>query len=129
MIHTHSIHSVALTLQGVWKASDVVPPITPYFVMKVGYVPLVPYHRPGHLAVAEHVADATARSARDGAPICAVLLDRLGSVTWHESPTAAMAVLEKLEETARLWTICHPRPQPLPEPAIEELRRTFGSRW
>ena len=52
VIHTHSTHLVALTLAGVWSADDIVPPITPYFVMKVGHVPLVPYHRPGDPAVA-----------------------------------------------------------------------------
>ena len=47
VIHTHSTHLVALSLQGVWRPDDIVPPITPYFVMKVGHVPLIPYHRPG----------------------------------------------------------------------------------
>ena len=41
VIHTHSTHLVALTLAGVWSAADVLPPITPYFVMKVGHVPLI----------------------------------------------------------------------------------------
>jgi ribulose-5-phosphate 4-epimerase/fuculose-1-phosphate aldolase len=41
VIHTHSTHLVGLTLAGVWSASDIVPPITPYYVMKVGHVPLV----------------------------------------------------------------------------------------
>ena len=47
VIHTHSTHLVALTLQGVWSDDDILPPITPYFVMKVGHVPLIPYLRPG----------------------------------------------------------------------------------
>jgi ribulose-5-phosphate 4-epimerase/fuculose-1-phosphate aldolase len=47
VLHTHSSHLVALTLAGVWSVDDVLPPITPYFVMKVGHVPLIPYHRPG----------------------------------------------------------------------------------
>ena len=50
VIHTHSTHLVALTLQGVWSADDILPPITPYFVMKVGHVPLIPYHRAGRPA-------------------------------------------------------------------------------
>jgi ribulose-5-phosphate 4-epimerase/fuculose-1-phosphate aldolase len=53
VIHTHSTHLVGLTLQGVWHADDIVPPITPYFVMKVGHVPLIPYGRPGAPEVAE----------------------------------------------------------------------------
>lgn len=124
VIHTHSTHLVALTLAGVWSVHDIVPPITPYYVMKVGHVPLIPYHRPGDPAVAEHVAAAMQR-----APIRAVMLDRLGPTVWHESPAAAMATLEELEETARLWLMTNPRPAPLAESQIEELRRQFGAQW
>ena len=56
VIHTHSARLVALTLLGVWSDDDIVPPITPYFVMKVGHVPLVPHHRPGDPKVADLVA-------------------------------------------------------------------------
>ncbi|MFI4932697.1 MAG: class II aldolase/adducin family protein, partial [Burkholderiales bacterium] len=55
IIHTHATHLVALTLAGVWSSDDIVPPITPYFVMKVGHVPLIRYHRPGDPAVADAV--------------------------------------------------------------------------
>ena len=47
IIHTHSTHCVALTLSPPTPATELLPPITPYFVMKVGHVPLIPYHRPG----------------------------------------------------------------------------------
>ena len=56
VIHTHSTHLVALTLAGAWSDDDLVPPITPYFVMKVGHVPLIAYHRPGDPAVGDEVA-------------------------------------------------------------------------
>jgi 3-dehydro-4-phosphotetronate decarboxylase len=127
VLHTHSTHLVALTLAGVWSADDIVPPITPYFVMKVGHVPLVPYHRPGDPAVAAWVARRIAEQAAAGKPIRAVMLDRLGPVVWHTDPAQASAVLEELEETARLWLMT--RPQPLPQAHIEELRRTFGCAW
>lgn len=129
VIHTHSTHLVALTLEGVWTPEDIVPPITPYYVMKVGHVPLVPYHRPGDAAVGDLVAEAIARFAARGAPIRAVMLDRLGPNVWHESPASAMAVLEELEETARLWLLGRRAAKPLAEPHIEELRRAFGARW
>jgi ribulose-5-phosphate 4-epimerase/fuculose-1-phosphate aldolase len=58
-----------------------------------------------------------------------VLLERLGPTVWHDSPAAAMAVLEELEETARLWRITRPQPAPLSNVQIDELRRTFGARW
>lgn len=129
VIHTHSTHLVALTLAGPWKDEDLLPPVTPYFVMKVGHVPLVPYHRPGDPRVGDLVADAIARYAKRGAPIRSVMLDRLGPNVWHDSPANAMAVLEELEETAKLWMLMGYRAQPLTEPQIEELRRAFGARW
>ncbi|MEO5659372.1 MAG: class II aldolase/adducin family protein, partial [Polaromonas sp.] len=56
VIHTHSTHVVAATLAQAGPSDDLLPPITPYFVMKVGHVPLIPYHRPGDPAVGECVA-------------------------------------------------------------------------
>jgi ribulose-5-phosphate 4-epimerase/fuculose-1-phosphate aldolase len=129
VLHTHSTHLVALTLAGVWSASDVLPPITPYYVMKVGHVPLIPYHRPGDPAAAECVAQAIAAAISRGTPLRAVMMDRLGPNVWHDSPGAAMATLEELEETARLWLLAQPRPEPLTDDRIDELRRHFGARW
>ena len=127
VIHSHSTHLVALTLQGVWSQDDIVPPITPYFVMKVGHVPLIPYHRPGDSAAADAVAERIAQFAARGTPLRAVMLDRLGPNVWHDSPAQAMAVLEELEETARLWLLT--KPPPLREAQIEELRVSFGAAW
>jgi ribulose-5-phosphate 4-epimerase/fuculose-1-phosphate aldolase len=127
VIHTHATHLVALTLAGVWSADDIVPPITPYFVMKVGHVPLIPYRRPGDPAVATLVAERIAAARARGAPIRAVMLERLGPVVWHASPADASAVLEELEETARLWWMT--KPAPLSEAQIQELRTQFGARW
>lgn len=129
VIHTHSTHLVALTLAGAWQADDFLPPITPYFVMKVGHVPLIAYHRPGDARVAELVAGAIARYAARGAPLRAVMLDRLGPNVWHETPASAMAVLEELEETAKLWLLGGRKATPLDEAQIDELRRAFGARW
>jgi ribulose-5-phosphate 4-epimerase/fuculose-1-phosphate aldolase len=129
VIHTHSTHLVALSLAGVWSADDIVPPITPYFVMKVGHVPLIPYHRPGDPAVAELVAARIADFASRGTPIRAVMLERLGPNVWHRTPAEAMAALEELEETAKLWQLAQPQPAPLSESQIDALRQAFGARW
>lgn len=129
VIHSHSTHLVALTLAGVWSNDDIVPPITPYYVMKVGHVPLVPYHRPGDPAAAEAVAARIAEGFAAGAPIRAVMLDRLGPNVWSDSPAAAMAVLEELEETAKLWFLSGRSATPLGDGRIDELRRSFGARW
>lgn len=127
VIHTHATHTVALTLAGVWRTDDIVPPITPYYVMKVGHVPLIAYHRPGDPAVGDRVAERIEAMRRAGTPIRAVMLERLGPNVWHRTPAAASAVLEELEETARLWLMT--RAEPLSEPRIDELRRTFGAVW
>jgi 3-dehydro-4-phosphotetronate decarboxylase len=127
IIHTHSRHLVAVTLAGAWSPEDIVPPITPYYVMKVGHVPLVPYHRPGDPAVGEEVARLIAQRRAAGTPLRAVMLDRLGPNVWHATPAEASAVLEELEETARLWLMT--RAVPLSEAQIDELRRQFGARW
>ena len=129
VIHTHSTHLVALTLQGVWSDDDILPPITPYFVMKVGHVPLIPYHRPGDPAVAELVHGRIVAARERGVPIRAVMLDRLGPNVWQRSPAEASAVLEELEETAKLWLLCQPRPAPLLDAALDELRVSFGAHW
>ena len=95
--------------------------------MKVGHVPLVAYRQPGDLSVATNVAALIAAARERGAPIRAVLLDRLGPVVWHETPAAAMAVLEELEETAKLWLMANPKPAPLTEAQLAELRSRFGA--
>jgi ribulose-5-phosphate 4-epimerase/fuculose-1-phosphate aldolase len=129
VLHTHSTHLVALTLAGVWRQDCILPPITPYFVMKVGQVPLIAYHRPGDPEVANLVVRAIESASARGAPIRAVMLDRLGPNVWHESPAAAMAVLEELEQTARLWLMTEPKPSPLSSAQLDELADVFGARW
>jgi ribulose-5-phosphate 4-epimerase/fuculose-1-phosphate aldolase len=129
VIHTHSTHLVALTLAGVWSEEDILPPITPYFVMKVGHVPLIPYHRPGDPQVGDLVAAAIAGRRGHGGRLIAVMLDRLGPNVWGPSPATAMATLEELEETAKLWLMSNPSPPPLDEAAIDELRQAFGVSW
>ena len=129
VIHTHSTHLVALTLAGVWSAADIVPPITPYFVMKVGHVPLLPYRRPGDPETAVQVGALIGAAAARGVPLRAVMLDRLGPNVWHATLAQASAVLEELEETARLWLLSMARATPLDEHRIDELRRHFSALW
>ncbi|MFZ4287467.1 aldolase [Variovorax sp. HJSM1_2] len=132
IIHTHSTHAVACSLQADMQAetaAELLPPITPYFVMKVGHVPHIAYHRPGAAEAAELVAQAIAAYAAAGRPIRAVMLARLGPNVWHNSPAQAMATLEELEETARLWLLGAGRCSVLTEPQIDELRRSFAASW
>ncbi|EHK68535.1 putative aldolase [Pseudomonas psychrotolerans L19] len=122
VVHTHSTHLVALTLAGVWRPDDILPPITPYQVMKVGHIPLIPYARPGAASVAEQVAQLANR-------VRGVMLERLGPVVWESSVSKASFALEELEETARLWLLTEPRPAPLDAAALAELAETFGAVW
>ena len=122
IVHTHSTHLVALTLVGVWRPDEVLPPITPYQVMKVGRIPLIAYRRPGDPQVAAEVAALAAQ-------VRGALFERLGPVVWERSVAHAAYALEELEETARLWLMSQPRPEPLDAAALEELRAVFGARW
>ena len=126
IIHTHSTHCVALSL---WQGeAELLPPITPYFVMKVGHVPMASYQRPGSTSVGAQVAALIHQYAAQGTPIRAVMLPRLGPNVWHDSPASAMALLEELEETARLMLLA-PDTQALSVAQIDELRQNFGARW
>jgi ribulose-5-phosphate 4-epimerase/fuculose-1-phosphate aldolase len=127
VIHTHSTHLVALTLQGSWKTDDILPPITPYYVMKVGHVPLVPYHRPGDPAVAEIVS--TLITSAGAKPLRAVMIERLGPNVWHQSLASAMATLEELEETAKLWLLSNRSIPALSDEQINELIARFNLRY
>lgn len=95
VVHLHSTHAVAVSvLEGVDPA-DVLPPITAYYVMRVGRLPLVPYYPPGDRTLAEAVAALAGRHH-------AVLLANHGPVVSGTSLSAAAAAIEELEETARL---------------------------
>lgn len=122
VVHTHSTHLVQLTLAGVWQRDAILPPLTPYQVMKVGRIPLIAYRRPGHADVAQQVAELASE-------VRGVMLERLGPVIWGSSVSAASFSLEELEETARLWLNCATQPTALPEKAVLELCETFNTRW
>jgi 3-dehydro-4-phosphotetronate decarboxylase len=129
VIHTHSTYCVAQSLAATPQQSELLPAITPYFVMKVGHVPLIPYHRPGDPKVAQFVAKTIAKYAQAGTPIRAVMLSRLGPNVWSYSPAQAMAILEELEETAKLMHLSKEPILPLSTLQIQELRDTFGANW
>lgn len=131
VIHSHSTHLVALSLKDsslhTPLGKELLAPVTPYFVMKVGHVPLIAYHRPGDVAAADAVAQTITHYAQHGLPLHAVMLSRLGPNVWHDSPAQAMATLEELEETARLTLLTNA--SALTEPQIEALRQNFGAYW
>jgi ribulose-5-phosphate 4-epimerase/fuculose-1-phosphate aldolase len=136
VLHTHSTSSVALTLrepsryfQGPGGERELLPPITPYFVMKVGHVPVIAYEVPGSSVAADHVIAAIARYRDRGIAIRAVMLERLGPTVWNVDPATAMATLEELEETARLVFAVGENRRELGDAQIQQLRDAFNVSW
>jgi ribulose-5-phosphate 4-epimerase/fuculose-1-phosphate aldolase len=98
VVHLHSTHAVAVSCLAGIDPADVLPPITAYYVMRVGRLPLVPYFRPGDLALAEAVRGFAGRHH-------AVLLANHGPVVAGSSLEAAAGAIEELEETAKLFLL------------------------
>jgi ribulose-5-phosphate 4-epimerase/fuculose-1-phosphate aldolase len=98
VVHLHSPHSVAVSCLAEIDPADVLPPITAYYVMRVGRLPLVPYFRPGDLALAEAVRGFAGKHH-------AVLLANHGPVVVGANLDAAVNAIEELEETAKLYLL------------------------
>ncbi len=96
VVHLHSTHSVAVSCLAEIDPHDVLPPITAYYVMRVGRLPLVPYYKPGDMALADAVRGFAAKHH-------AVLLANHGPVVAGSSLDAAVNAIEELEETAKLY--------------------------
>ena len=120
IVHLHSTYSAAVScIDGLDQASCL-PPLTAYFVMKVGRLPLVPYHRPGDPAL----ADAIRALARAHA---ALLLANHGPIVSGVTLDAAVYATEELEETAKLFLLLRDAPvRPLNDAQIADLRSVFG---
>jgi len=98
VVHLHSTHSVAVSCLAEIDPDDVLPPITAYYVMRVGRLPLVPYFRPGDIALAEAVRGFAGKHH-------AVLLANHGPVVAGANLDAAVNAVEELEETAKLYLL------------------------
>jgi ribulose-5-phosphate 4-epimerase/fuculose-1-phosphate aldolase len=122
VVHLHSTYSVAVSmLEGV-DPDDVLPPLTAYYVMRVGSLPLIPYFPPGDAALAEAMAGKAGRSH-------AVLLANHGPVVAGKTLLDAQYATEELEETAKLFLLLDGRRiRPLTPAQVEALRpRTNGT--
>jgi ribulose-5-phosphate 4-epimerase/fuculose-1-phosphate aldolase len=120
VVHLHSTWSVAVSCLADVDPEDVLPPITAYYVMRVGKLPLVPYYPPGDPGLGPAV-EALADRHR------AVLLANHGPVVAGSDLEAAVWSIEELEETAKLYLILRDRPVRLLTAAqVAELRRRFG---
>jgi ribulose-5-phosphate 4-epimerase/fuculose-1-phosphate aldolase len=103
VVHLHSTHAVAVSILADVDPEDVLPPLTAYYVMRVGTLPLVPYYPPGDTALAEAVA-ARAETSH------AVLLANHGPVVAGKTLKDAQYAVEELEETAKLHLLLRGAP-------------------
>lgn len=116
VVHLHSTHSVAVSCLPDVDPKDVLPPLTAYYVMRVGTLPLVPYYPPGDLALADAVRGLAGKHS-------AVLLANHGPVVAGRSLEAALYATEELEETAKLYLLLHGRnPRCLTQEQVTALR-------
>ena len=117
IVHLHSTYAVAVACLDDADPEDVLPPLTPYYVMRVGRLPLVPYGRPGDASLSDEVR----RRARDSH---AVLLANHGPVVAGPTLDAAASAAEEIEETAKLVLLLGGlRTRPLTEAQVAELRQ------
>ncbi|MER3483586.1 MAG: aldolase [Meiothermus sp.] len=98
VVHLHSTYSVAVSVLGDVNPADVLPPITAYYVMRVGSLPLVPFYPPGDPALADAVALYAGKHH-------ALLLANHGPVVGGSDLLAASDATEELEETAKLYLL------------------------
>jgi len=121
VVHLHSLHSVAVSVLADVDANDVLPPLTAYYVMRIGRLPLVPYFAPGDAKLAEAVRGYAGRHH-------ALLLANHGPVVAGTSLAAAADAIEELEATARLYLLLrHERLRPLDDEQLAELHRRYPS--
>ena len=96
IVHLHSTHSVAVSVLADTDPDDPIPPITAYYVMKIGKLALLPYYAPGDLLLANAVKEVAGRHH-------AVLLANHGPVVAGKDLETAVYATEELEETAKLY--------------------------
>ncbi|WP_026870339.1 aldolase [Inquilinus limosus] len=119
IVHLHSTHSVAVSMLPGIDPKAVLPPLTAYYLMRVGATALVPYYRPGDPAVADAIRGLAGRYS-------SVLLANHGPVVAGESLEAAAYATEELEETAKLHLLLRGlNPRLLSPGQISELKEVF----
>ncbi len=119
VVHLHSVHSVAVSVLDGVNETDVLPPLTAYYVMRVGVLPLIPYYAPGDMALADAVRQVASKRH-------AVLLANHGPVVAGTSLAAATDAIEELEATAKLYLLLHGRKtRPLTPAQCAALREKY----
>ncbi|AOS63471.1 class II aldolase/adducin family protein [Actinoalloteichus hymeniacidonis] len=123
VVHLHSTHAAAYSCLPAWSEHSAMPPVTPYFVMNVGQLPLIPYAAPGDQDQAMGIEELDF-------PFRAVLLQNHGPVVGGPTMDRAVALAIEIEETARLLLALGSRtPRMLDESEIRELTERYRSPW
>lgn len=120
VVHLHSTHSVAVSMLPDANPTAVLPPLTPYYLMRAGYTALVPYFRPGDPAVADAIRGLAGRYS-------SVLLANHGPVVCGKDLEGAVFATEELEENAKLHLLLRGlNPRVLTPQQIVDLAQHFG---
>lgn len=120
IVHLHSTHSVAVSMLPEIDPKAALPPMTAYYLMRVGATALVPYYRPGDPAVADAIKGLAGRYS-------SVLLANHGPVVAGDTLEAAVYATEELEETAKLYLLLRNlNPRYLSPQQIDDLVKHFG---
>jgi len=119
VVHLHSTHSVAVSVLEEVDTADVLPPLTAYYVMRIGSLPLVPYYAPGDMQLAAAVRAYAGKHH-------ALLLANHGPVVAGSSIAAAADAVEELEATARLYLLLQGRRvRTLTPEQVDGIRRRY----
>ena len=123
VVHLHSCHSVALSMLPDADEDNFLPPLTPYAIMKLGKVKLLPFFRPGDPAMGEAVRGLAGKRS-------AFMLANHGPVVAGKDVEAACNAIEELEDTARLALLTRGlNPRMLTPPQVTELVTHFDITW
>lgn len=121
VVHLHSTFATALSCLTDTDPDDCIPPLTPYVVMRVGEVKLLPYVKPGDEKMGDIIRDLGGRYA-------AVLLANHGPVVTGKDIASAVYAAEELEETAKLLVLLKDQPKRLlSADNVQELKAVFGA--
>lgn len=123
VVHLHSCHSVALSLLPEVDPEDFLPHLTPYAIMQLGRVKLLPYFRPGDPAMGQAVRGLAGKRS-------AVMLANHGPVVAGKDIEAACNAIEELEATARLALLTRGmNPRLLTDAQVQDIITTFHVEW
>ncbi|AKO96712.1 Ribulose-5-phosphate 4-epimerase [Marinovum algicola DG 898] len=123
VVHLHSCHSVALSMMPDVDPDNFLPPLTPYGIMKLGRVKLLPFYLPGDPAMGDAVRGLAGKRT-------AVMLANHGPVVAGREIEAACNAIEELEDTARLAMMTRGmQPRGLTQDQVQALVTKFDVEW